>query len=133
MVEADPKLPSRFIDPEYYTGDPAAGAKWQSADELSNQSGYRGKVASSRASIDWLDAAGPEERASLKWAYSKASAIGAYSSHTGGPRKSDNLIVSLFLKAKDELGGQTGAPSFIAAVDLWKSQNPGKQSPSWVF
>lgn len=96
-----------------------------------------------KASVAWMDAAGPEERATLEWAHARASAQKGYEYLMEDMGKvPDNLdngdpVVRLFMRSWDEIfspaDDRTKTPSFLAAVELWTSQSKNATRPSWVF
>lgn len=99
-----------------------------------------------KASVDFLDDASPEEKSSLEWAQSRASAQWGYESlmkWAGRPAENvdtGNIVVNMFLSAWNELSATNDAsqdvrnmPSWHKAIELWGLGNETGQSISWTW
>ncbi|OLP61458.1 hypothetical protein BJF93_00545 [Xaviernesmea oryzae] len=104
------------------------------------------KAAAAKASIDFLDAGGDDEKASFAWAEERASAQIDYkaatksSSSKAADVTSSNSIVKLLVAAREEatVAGKSAAdyismPSYQKAVDLSQLINRSRSSVSWTL
>lgn len=99
-----------------------------------------------KASVDFLDGASPEEKSSLEWAQSRASAQWGYESlmkwggRTAENVDTGNIVVNKFVIAWNELSATNDAsqdvrnmPSWRKAIELWGLGNEKGQSISWTL
>lgn len=106
-----------------------------------------------KASNDYLDAASPEEKASLKWAQDRATSQMSYMLHlrdegrAGANTGTGDTLADLFLKSMEELVERLRAtndftgehtrledmPSYQIAMDYWEMRQQAKPPLSWTL
>jgi hypothetical protein len=99
-----------------------------------------------KAAIDYLDQGSAEEKRSLEWAKGRAAAETLYRwrmRDEGRPPENvgtGNLLVELFIKGYDELtasgdtnGDVRSMPSWLKALELWKTEFRDSDQFSWTL